>query len=95
MNSPGFSSTPPQLTRPDGAFYLYPSVAGLISRKTPGGKTLQTDTDVAMHLLDHGVAVLDGTPYGLSPYLRLSFATSLEVIEEGCRRIVDACSQLR
>jgi len=88
--APGF-----RLTKPDGAFYLYPSVAGLIGRKTPSGKTLQTDTDVAMYLLDYGVAVLDGTPYGLSPYLRLSFATSLEAIEEGCRRIVEACSQLR
>lgn len=88
--APGF-----RLTKPDGAFYLYPSVAGLIGLGTPEGKTLQTDSDVAMYLLEHGVAVLDGAPYGLSPYLRLSFATSLEAIEEGCRRIIDACKQLR
>jgi aspartate aminotransferase len=83
-----------RFTKPDGAFYLYPSVAGLIGRRTSAGKTLETDTDMAMYLLDHGVAVLDGTPYGLSPYLRLSFATSLEAIEEGCLRIIDACKQL-
>ncbi|GEP58850.1 aminotransferase class I/II-fold pyridoxal phosphate-dependent enzyme [Reyranella soli] len=83
-----------RLTKPEGAFYLYPSVAGLIGRRTPAGKILETDTDVAMYLLDHGVAVLDGTPYGLSPYLRLSFANSLEAIEEGCLRIVEACKRL-
>lgn len=84
-----------RLAAPHGAFYLYPSVAGLIGLRTPAGETLKTDTDVAMYLLERGVAVLDGTPYGLSPYLRLSFATSFEAIEEGCRRIVDACRQLR
>lgn len=83
-----------RLTKPDGAFYLYPSVAGLIGRRTSNGKILETDSDVAMYLLEHGVAVLDGSPYGLSPYLRLSFATSFEAIEEGCRRIVEACKQL-
>jgi aspartate aminotransferase len=87
--APGF-----RLTKPDGAFYLYPSVAGLVGRRTPSGKILETDSDVAMYLLEHGVAVLDGSPYGLSPYLRLSFATSFEAIEEGCRRIVEACKQL-
>lgn len=84
-----------RFTKPDGAFYLYPSVAGLIGSSTSNGKTLKTDSDVAMYLLEHGVAVLDGAPYGLSPYLRLSFATSFEAIEEGCRRIVEACRQLR
>jgi aspartate aminotransferase len=84
-----------RFTRPDGAFYLYPSVAGLIGRRTPTGQALETDSDVASYLLDHGVAVLAGSPYGLSPYLRLSFATSLEAIEQGCRRIVEACSQVQ
>lgn len=88
--APGF-----RLTKPDGAFYLYPSVAGLIGLSTPKGETLRADFDVAMYLLDHGVAVLDGSPYGLSPYLRLSFATSLEAIQEGCRRIIEACNRLR
>jgi aspartate aminotransferase len=84
-----------RLTQPDGAFYLYPSVLGLIDLRTRDGATLESDTDVMMYLLENGVAVLDGTPYGLSPYLRLSFATSFEAIEEGCRRIVDACRRLR
>lgn len=80
---------------PDGAFYVYPSVAGLIGRQTPEGKTLDTDLDVVMYLLDAGVAVLDGGAYGLSPYLRLSFATSMDQIETGCKRIARACAALR
>jgi aspartate aminotransferase len=82
-------------TRPAGAFYLYPSVAGLIGRNTPAGQTLKTDLDVSLYLLDAAnVAVLDGAAYGLSPYLRLSFATSLQAIEEGCARIRKACEAL-
>ena len=80
---------------PQGAFYVYPSVAGLLGKRTPAGHTLQSDLDVVMFLLDEaGVAVLDGAAYGLSPYLRLSFATSMENIEEGCRRIHAACASL-
>ena len=81
---------------PQGAFYVYPSVDGLLGKRTPAGHTLQSDLDVVMYLLDEaGVAVLDGAAYGLSPYLRLSFATSMENIEEGCRRIHEACAALR
>jgi len=81
---------------PQGAFYVYPSVEGLLGKRTPAGHTLQSDLDVVMYLLDEaGVAVLDGAAYGLSPYLRLSFATSMENIEEGCRRIHEACAALR
>lgn len=80
---------------PAGAFYLYVSVAGLIGRCSPSGKVLRTDLDVSLYLLETAkVAVLDGAAYGLSPYLRLSFATSSEVIEEGCARIVAACKAL-
>ncbi|OZI68657.1 aminotransferase class I/II-fold pyridoxal phosphate-dependent enzyme [Bordetella genomosp. 1] len=80
---------------PQGAFYVYPGVAGLIGKRTPQGQTLATDLDVVMFLLDEaGVAVLDGGAYGLSPYLRLSFATDLATIEEGCRRIAAACARL-
>ncbi|MCY1371347.1 hypothetical protein D9M69_584860 [compost metagenome] len=68
---------------------------GLLGRRTADGRVLQTDLDVVMFLLDTaGVAVLDGAAYGLSPYLRLSFATSMENIEEGCRRIREACGAL-
>ena len=81
--------------QPQGAFYVYPSVEGLLGRRTADGRVLQTDLDVVMFLLDSaGVAVLDGAAYGLSPYLRLSFATSMENIEEGCRRIREACGAL-
>ena len=81
--------------QPQGAFYVYPSVAGLLGRRSPAGHLLQSDLDVVLFLLDEaGVAVLDGAAYGLSPYLRLSFATSMENIEEGCRRIVQACGRL-
>jgi len=78
--------------QPQGAFYVYPSVAGLLGKRAADGRVLRTDLDVVMFLLDvAGVAVLDGAAYGLSPYLRLSFATSMEHIEEGCRRIREAC----
>ena len=80
---------------PKGAFYLFVNVAGLIGRRTPAGAMLETDLDVMEYFLDAaGVAVMDGTSYGMSPYLRLSFATSLADIEEGCRRIADACAAL-
>lgn len=80
---------------PAGAFYLYPCVAGLIGKTTPNGKTLETDTDVALYLLEAAnVAVVDGGAYGLSPYIRLSFATGIETIEQGCANVVAACEAL-
>jgi aspartate aminotransferase len=80
---------------PEGAFYLYVNCAGLIGRKTPEGKTLQQDTDVVLYLLENeGVAVVAGSAYGLSPYFRMSIATSLDILEEGCRRIARAVNRL-
>lgn len=80
---------------PDGAFYLYVSCAGLMGRRTPDGGTLETDDDVAMYLLDAaGVAVVAGSAYGLSPYFRLSIATSIETLMEGCDRIANAVAKL-
>ena len=79
---PGWSCT-----RPDGAFYMYISCAGWIGRRTPAGKELLSDADVAEYLLESGVAVPEGAGYGLSPYIRLSFATSLEKLKEACRRM--------
>lgn len=80
---------------PDGAFYLYVSCAGLIGKKNAGGKVLATDGDVVMHLLESvGVAVVAGTAYGLSPYFRLSIATSIDNLDEGCRRIARAVAEL-
>jgi aspartate aminotransferase len=81
---------------PDGAFYLYVNCAGLIGKTTPDGKRLAEDGDVVMYLLDSvGVAVVAGTAYGLSPYFRLSIATSIETLDEGCVRIARAVAALR
>ncbi|MDG6398518.1 aminotransferase class I/II-fold pyridoxal phosphate-dependent enzyme [Pseudomonas quasicaspiana] len=79
----------------EGAFYAYPNCGGLIGKRTPDGVVLQSDLDVRNYLLESAnVAVLDGVAYGLSPYLRLSFATSTEIITEGCRRMKEACQAL-
>ena len=81
---------------PDGAFYLYVNCAGLIGKTTPEAKRLTVDGDVVMYLLDSvGVAVVAGTAYGLSPYFRLSIATSIETLDEGCRRIAQAVAALK
>lgn len=80
---------------PEGAFYVFPSVAGWIGKKTPQGTTLASDVDVVAFLLEQaGVATIDGTSYGLSPYLRMSFATSIEQIEAGCAAIQRAVQEL-
>ena len=82
--------------KPGGAFYLYVNCSGMIGRTTPEGKKLETDMDVVMYLLEGvGVAVIAGTVYGLSPYFRMSIATSIEVIEDGCRRLAKAVADLR
>ncbi len=80
---------------PDGAFYLYVNCAGLIGRRTPDGATLANDADVVMYLLDAaGVAVVAGSAYGLSPFFRLSIATSIENLMGGCDRIAGAVARL-
>ena len=80
---------------PGGAFYLYVNCSGMIGRTTPEGKRLETDVDVVMYLLEGvGVALIPGTVYGLSPYFRMSIAASAEVIEDGCRRIERAVTDL-
>ncbi len=81
---------------PEGAFYLYVNCGGLIGRTTPQGKVLETDADVVMYLLEsEGVAVVAGTAYGLSPYFRMSIATSLDILGEGCKRIARAVAALK
>lgn len=81
---------------PEGAFYLYVNCAGLLGRKTPHGKVLHEDTDVVLYLLEsEGVAVVAGSAYGLSPYFRMSIATSIELLAEGCQRIARAVAALR
>ncbi len=79
--------------KPEGAFYVYPSCQGLIGKRTPDGKTLETDEDVVTYLLDtEGVAAVHGTAFGLSPHFRISYATATDVLEEACRRIQRACA---
>ena len=80
--------------KPPGAFYFFVSCAGLIGKRTPQGRTLANDEDVALHLLDEGVALVHGGAYGTSPYYRVSFATSMDNLEEACRRMRDAFSRL-
>ena len=80
---------------PGGAFYLFVNCGGLIGRTTPAGKKLATDVDVALYLLDaEGVAMIPGSSYGVAPYFRMSIATAIETIEEGCRRIARAAAAL-
>jgi len=81
---------------PEGAFYVYPSIEGLIGKTTEGGTVIDSDDTFAAELLDaEGVAVVQGSAFGLSPYFRISYATSESVLEEGCRRIQRFCAGLR
>ena len=81
---------------PEGAFYVYPSCAGMIGKTTPDGKVLETDLDVATYLLEaEGVAVVFGGAFGLSPYFRVSYATATELLIEACERIQRACGNLK
>ena len=74
--------------KPQGAFYVYPSCAGLIGTTSPNGTVIETDEDFAKELLeDEGVAVVHGAAFGLSPYFRVSYATSETVLKEACMRI--------
>ena len=80
---------------PEGAFYVYPSIAGLIGKRTPKGHVIATDEDFAMQLLEEtGVAVVFGAAFGLSPNFRVSYATSDELLKAACKRIADFCASL-
>ncbi|WDY55784.1 pyridoxal phosphate-dependent aminotransferase [Pseudomonas sp. PSKL.D1] len=81
---------------PKGAFYVFPNVSGLFGKRKPDGEKIQSDDDVVNYLLNEvGVATVSGTAYGMSPYIRLSFATNSDQISEGLRRIKDAIERLR
>lgn len=81
--------------RPEGAFYVYASCAGVLGRRTPGGELIDSDTAFARYLMDEGgVAVVPGSAFGLAPYFRVSYATSREVLQEACRRIAEATRRL-
>jgi aspartate aminotransferase len=82
--------------KPEGAFYVYPSVAGCIGKTTTTGKKLVTDEDFVTELLEaEGVAVVQGTAFGLGPAFRISYATKTEDLEEACRRIQRFCGNLK
>ena len=86
---PGIACTPPH-----GAFYVYVSCAGWIGRARPQGGRLESDADVTAYLLDAGVALPNGAGYGLSPYFRVSFASSPANLHEACARIEAAARTL-
>lgn len=80
---------------PDGAFYVYPSIKGLMGKRTPDGKVIESDLDFSTYLLDtQGVAAVHGEAFGLSPHFRVSYATSLDVLRDACIRIQEACKAL-
>ena len=80
---------------PEGAFYVYPSCAETIGRRTPSGKVIETDADFVSELLQaEGVAAVHGSAFGLGPNLRISYATSNAALEEACTRIQRFCGSL-
>jgi aspartate aminotransferase len=82
--------------RPEGAFYVYPSCAGLIGKRTPKGATIADDEAFVRYLLEaEGVAVVHGAAFGLAPHFRISYATSNDVLRDACARIERACRALQ
>ena len=79
---------------PQGAFYLFVRCGDLFGKKTPAGKVLENESDVVLHLMDNGVAVVLGAAYGMSPYFRMSIATDMKNLEEACRRMRRAVVEL-
>lgn len=82
--------------RPEGAFYVYPDVSGLIGKTTPGGKRIDNDEALIDYFLDDArVAAVHGGAFGLEPAFRVSYATSEAILTEACQRIQTACAALR
>ncbi|AKC07850.1 MULTISPECIES: pyridoxal phosphate-dependent aminotransferase [Rhizobium/Agrobacterium group] len=81
---------------PEGAFYVYPSCAGMIGKTAPSGKVIESDVDFVSELLEaEGVAVVQGSAFGLGPNFRISYATSEALLEEACKRIQRFCADCR
>jgi len=81
--------------KPEGAFYVFPSVAGCIGKTSKGGRKLATDTDFALALLEENhVAVVQGSAYGMSPYIRISYAADMATLRDACTRIQEFCRAL-
>ncbi|MBC9034553.1 pyridoxal phosphate-dependent aminotransferase [Sphingomonas sp. JC676] len=82
--------------RPEGAFYVYPEFSALIGKTTPKGQLITTDEEMVTYLLDEArVAAVHGAAFGFSPALRISYATSEDLLTEACTRIQTACAALR
>jgi aspartate aminotransferase len=82
--------------RPEGAFYVFPSCAGVIGKTAPSGARIENDEQFVNYLLEtEGVAAVHGAAFGLSPYFRISYATSTPLLAEACRRIIRACRALQ
>jgi aspartate aminotransferase len=82
--------------KPEGAFYVYPSVEGCLGKTTPKGKKLVTDEDFAIALLEEeGVAAVHGAAFAMSPFIRISYATDTASLEDACKRIQRFCGNLR
>ncbi len=85
-----------QCPTPEGAFYVYPSVEQLIGKTAPSGKVIGSDADFAVELLEsEGVSVVFGAAFGLSPFFRISYATSNAVLEDACSRIQRFCAAVK
>ncbi len=85
-----------QCPTPEGAFYVYPSCAGVIGKTAPSGKVIESDADFAAELLEaEGVSVVFGEAFGLSPFFRISYATSNALLEDACTRIQRFCGSVR
>ena len=83
-------------SKPEGAFYVYPNCHGILGKVTPKGIKITNDEDFMTYLLeDQGVAGVHGSAFGLSPYFRLSYATSDDILDDACNRIQFACSKLK
>ena len=74
--------------KPEGAFYVFVSCSGVINKKTPEGTVISNDVDFANYLLEYaGVAVVPGAAFGKSPYFRVSYAASMDLLIEACKKI--------
>jgi len=81
--------------RPEGAFYVFPNIAGCLGKTSAGGRRIETDSDFALGLLEEKhVAAVQGSAYGMSPYLRISYATDTASLREACSRIQEFCKGL-
>jgi aspartate aminotransferase len=82
--------------KPEGAFYVFPNIAGCLGKTSAGGRRIDTDTDFVAALLEEKhVATVQGSAYGMSPYVRVSYATDTESLREGCARIQAFCHSLK